>query len=350
MRRNFSRPPRQGFTLIELLVVIAIIAVLAALILPAVMQVRATADRATCMNNLQQMGRALHNFHTVRKVFPPAGEFLFFNPKTAKFEQTQNLQSPITLMLPYLEQEAVYDTYNLAARYNDPLYPANQVAAKTVIPLLLCPTNPLRDLRAGSGKDSQGYGVTDYAACPYVTLGYDGARKGPFAPAALMSSIVPVYDHDDGTSPGTYFGHTGNKPADATITTNVWHIIPNLNPDPYYGAPTQGSIKASRYLDPVTGVSRAGWRWAEPDNASGVSATVNANRTPFGGPTTCPWTNHDCGPNNEIFSFHGGGAHVLFMDSHVTFLRDNISAATLRSLATRNGGAIEIPYLADAEY
>jgi prepilin-type processing-associated H-X9-DG protein len=98
---------------------------------------------------------------------------------------------------------------------------------------------------------------------------------------------------------------------------------------------------ASRYYDPVTGTSRASWRWAEPDNASGVSKVINNNRTPFGGPATCLWSSHDCGPNNEIFSFHAGGANALFADGHVRFLRESIPARVVRALITRDGGTDE---------
>jgi prepilin-type N-terminal cleavage/methylation domain-containing protein/prepilin-type processing-associated H-X9-DG protein len=135
---------------------------------------------------------------------------------------------------------------------------------------------------------------------------------------------------------------------------------------------------AGAYQDPVaaSGVDRAFWRWAEPDNGFGVSGDplfsvtgsstaanvyknvpnpdinltppnpalqfkgVNNNRTPFGGPVACPWiaANSQCGPNDEIFSFHGNGANVVFADGHVTFLNENINYQALRALITKSGG------------
>ena len=359
VNRIRSRSLRKGFTLIELLVVIAIIAVLVALLVPAVQKVREASARSTCQNNLKQLGLALHAHNSAYNCFPPAGEYLY-NETPTTLKQTQNLQSPITLLLPYIEQDAAYEMFDVSKRYNDTTAPNNQVASKTVINLLLCPSNALREMRSGGIKDSAGYGVSDYAPCPYTNLdpaatntSSPGASGSAFlAAAALMSTVIPVTDLGGAT---------------ATIT-NTKHIDAAVHKDPLEGAPTIGMIKdgtsncmafyedvgrneswaASRYLDPVTMGSRASWRWAEPDNASGVSKAVNANKSPFGGPATCPWTNHDCGPNNEIFSFHTGGANVLFMDGHVVFLRETTSPLVVRALVTRAGGTSETSYYSEA--
>lgn len=109
---------------------------------------------------------------------------------------------------------------------------------------------------------------------------------------------------------------------------------------PAYAAKTRG-FAANAYLDPVDNKGRRHWRWAEPDNTSGASKVMNNNANPVGGPSaTCPWEYHDCGPNNEWFSFHGGGAHACFADGSVRFVRESISLRTVYSLSTRDGNEV----------
>src|SRR5262245_17816415 len=114
MTRRNPFPPRQAFTLIELLVVIAIIAVLIGLLLPAVQKVREAANRMSCSNNRKTLGLALHNYQSTHQRFPPAGKSYGWcntQPGFAPDPTTLNLNG-LMLLLPYVEQENVFQRWN----------------------------------------------------------------------------------------------------------------------------------------------------------------------------------------------------------------------------------------------
>ena len=123
--------PRRGFTLIELLVVIAIIAVLIGLLLPAVQAAREAARRSQCVNNLKQLGIALHNYHDVNGSFPPGN--LAINGINDPVQTTWTIS-----MLPGMEQTPLYNSYNFS-QFN--FSPDNKTLRETRVATFICPSD-----------------------------------------------------------------------------------------------------------------------------------------------------------------------------------------------------------------
>lgn len=331
-----TKSRRQGFTLVELLVVIAIIGVLIGLLLPAVQAIRARAVAMQCQNNLKQIGLAWHNFYGDNKRFPTSGEGVALTDAqgaelTNGTKQTTggsgfDTISMFTAILPYVEQGELYKQYNITKPYNDA---TNQVASKNAIQSFLCPSN---GIRPQSGVDSDGYGYTDYMPVAYVDL--VDASSGTLRDENWPAVVAGGKKRNGALRMG---GSTHGDIADGLSNTI------GLTEDCGRGE----TFKTEKYLDPVAGGPRKGWRWGEPDTGNGISgpkgATVgvqiiNNNATPFGGTSTCPWTQNNCGPNDEPFSFHPNGVHALYMDGHVGFVKNTITNIQLRQLLTPSDG------------
>src|SRR5947209_12945485 len=142
-----------GFTLIELLVVIAIIAILIGLLVPAVQQVRESAARTQCANNLKQIGLATHSFHDSHRRLVPS--WLGSNAL-----DPDGWASWAVLLLPYLEQKGQYDLWNLS--YTASTQPP--AAYQAQLSVYLCPARPAPVLSAGDFVPDGG-GLGDYGAC-----------------------------------------------------------------------------------------------------------------------------------------------------------------------------------------
>jgi len=296
---------QRGFTLIELLVVIAIIAILIALLLPAVQQAREAARRTQCKNNLKQQGLAMHNYESTFRRFPSSGQGLGSGPYGQNFDR----HSFFTHILPYMDQANITAQFDFGSYYNQTS--ENIAITQIALPAYICPS---ASLRVGN-TDSEGYGAIDY---------------GP----TIHTNISPVTGlPDSSTMVHGALRWEGSKISQITDgTSNTMALGECVG---------RNDSMDSLYDDPVVaGTKRSHWRWAEPDNAFGVSYTPNFHLSPWGGPPSCPWVDMNCGPNDELFSFHPGGCHALFSDGHVRFLSESIDFRVLRSAVSADQGEI----------
>lgn len=331
---RFSRKKR-GFTLIELLVVITIIALLVALLFPALQAARESARRNTCSNNMRQMGLAMHVFANARRELLPSSGEIYTNAGGTVFD----VHSTFTHLLPYIEQQDIFEKMDLRFYYNDNANaPGNVDAAKTVIPTFLCPTNPVRP---ASGMDSYGYGYTDYMPIAGTDIDGNGVLGTPVKNTAFR---VPGATSE--------FGGIRMAAIHDGLSKTICMSEDVGRSETFF---------TQKYADPIGfellpagSTFRNAWRWAEPDSGNGVSGPsnqvpaplfgdaglriINNNKVPFGGPTSAPWTINNNGCNDEPFSFHGEGANQLFCDDHVSFINENIDLIVYRRLLTPNEG------------
>ena len=126
MRRTYPR----AFSLVELLVVVAVICVLLAILFPAVQSARAAARRASCVNNLKQIGLALHNYATVWESLPLS---------MTLGEGHGNGSSAFAGILPFVELAPLYNMYNF---YLENWHYSNDTAVRTPVSIFQCPDNP----------------------------------------------------------------------------------------------------------------------------------------------------------------------------------------------------------------
>ena len=189
-------------TLIELLVVIAIIAILIALLVPAVQKVRDAAARTQCTNNMKQIVLATHSCNDAFKVLPPLCSTDGFTALTmAASEYNGGPWTLFAFLLPYIDQTPVYE---LLTKGNDP--PGGYCGGQymTVIPVYLCPADPttVGGLSQTTNGGANGFAVSNYAA-NYMVFGNPQGKTDPQCAQGFSQLIASV---PDGLSNTIFFG------------------------------------------------------------------------------------------------------------------------------------------------
>ena len=360
---------RRAFTLIELLVVIAIIAVLIALLLPAVQSAREAARRIQCVNNLKQIGIALHNYHSSNDSFPVG--FIFPNRPSPSGSNPQGIPdlhwrwSVLAQLSPYLEQTAVYNAVNFAwpiapgIGASGPFagypafkpFPVHYTVITAKVSLFLCPSD---------------------GATPQVTTP-DG--KGIFGPSNYHFST------GDGQPGSGHVGDAGNPDNGAQPADGVFILGPSQSLASILDGSSNTAAASEQLIGPAFGsVTSIVGAAPPPYDLRRMAVYVTTTPLPDNGPTAgCNGTiagwrldkgygwwdgdyrsslyNHYLTPNSKIFdcwqsspphdpaiktarSNHPGGVNVLMCDGHVQFLKDEVNVQTWRGLATRSGGEV----------
>lgn len=336
---------RRAFTLIELLVVIAIIAILIALLVPAVQKVREAAARAQCLNNLKQLGIAMHNYHNNNKRFP-AGF-------TIAAGQTDPVHAGETTafyhLLPYLEAGNIIQGYDTSQYWYAPI---NQPAVIAKVPGLLCPSNTgaaVLDLTIyGQGAAlPPTAGSTDYALCRGAngTLHYNWnlipqAVRGVFniQTEGLTTVGVRVLDITDGTSATIAMGDAASGSALFKVRDPVsGAVVPSATLIQAWGAANFG-LTTGGYTNTFYGSVFATTAQApaqpEPMNRNPATPTATAYE---------PTGNNSGSPQDFMSGFrsnHSGGCNFLFCDGAVRFIRQGIDQNSYQALSTYAGADV----------
>jgi prepilin-type processing-associated H-X9-DG protein len=338
---HFVHRRRAAFTLVELLVFIAIIGILIALLLPAVQAARESARRSQCANNLKQIGLATHNYHDVKNELPPV-----------RIAGGSGFATFFVLIMPFMEQQNVYELWNVHQRYADQTAAAQQAQ----IANYFCPSR-----RAPPQlSKAEGLNVTDSSPPPESASGSSEAR---FGAANLMTGATGDY----AACVGDMRGNANNPNTQAWFNTNSSGAIIIATTKPSVANPTpagftitsfKSSTRLADILDGTVNVFLAG----EKHVPQGMFGRVKVGDGPLYSGAWTAFAGRIAGiedplakgPNDitpsagvvdgiyarKFGSFHPGVCQFAFCDGSVKPIRTSISATTLKALSGRKDGVV----------
>jgi prepilin-type N-terminal cleavage/methylation domain-containing protein len=323
-----------GFSLVELLVVIAIIGVLVALLLPGVQSAREAARRVQCTNNLKQVGLACHSYYTAQAYLPPS-------------RIADHSLSWAVFILPYLEQKALYDKFDLTRQYYNA---ANAAARMTAVSTYFCPsrttlkTSTVGDVPDSNNTWSASLEVSgargDYAACGGDYGWTNVVWMDGFGWDAVWGSPLPV------------------RANGAMITSNLGYVYPMPEPQtqPWHGRLdfadiTDGAgntiLVGEKHMNPQgpSGAHVPSWDWGYGSIYTGDNDPNFVRNAGPGFPLAPADTNESFSgaPDMCFGGPHPGVCLFVMADGHVTALNNRIDTVTLRCLAVRNDGQNFLP-------
>jgi prepilin-type N-terminal cleavage/methylation domain-containing protein/prepilin-type processing-associated H-X9-DG protein len=359
---------RHGFTLIELLVVIAIIAILIALLVPAVQKVREAAARTQCVNNLKQIGLALHSYHDATKRFPPASQV----PYAKKFDQDSILDCRLpfgpnwaVLILPYIEQGPLFAQANPTSYPGvdpvpavDKYSPANLALLSGVntswqkirgvsVAVYLCPSDsgnnqtPYNDTTSGNGYPANaGWARGNYGVVcgfnDYDHMGWGNSYKTTNAPFNINGGVFssPIMAANYGCKMTDVSDGTSNTLIVAELRAG---ILP-LDPRGVWalGFPSCSIVNAGRDAHNPTPNNMLG------DSGSDGDEIQTCNSFWFAGIGS--QQGMGCQKGGTIMtsgmsrSRHTGGVNCCFADGHVAFVQNSVSQLTWGLLCSKADG------------
>jgi len=322
---EFCRRQR-GFTLIELLVVIAIIAVLVAILLPAVQQAREAANRSRCQNNLKQLGIALHDYHEVHGSFPIGA-------------RVQRGVGPSWLLglLPYLEQGNIYGKLDVdSPNSGNPTLPGSKngpIVNNLVFAQFHCPSNALPPYTfAGVTPQMSSYvgiaGATTHGSFPAKRVNdccQPDLNSGQISADGVLvpNAVIRIAELTDGTS---------NIMAIGEASKSLWDVATNQFK----------RVDGSFNLGWIAGTSGVGVPPLYTHTTAGTNPPPAFNITTIRySPNSAysqPGVRDNHGANNPLSSSHTGGVNTVMADGGVRFVNENIDIEALKRMACRDDG------------